>query len=200
MGFRLDKPDPSVPYQSGIVPVPLAVTEPQCCFPRSGCRSQALHGLFTFCRQLLRDSLMEELSPDFDLKFMRFPYFCKSSPGGACCFSTLASLSYFFWLLRSLVFWLSHTDPYSPSCTAAPLGHSLQMHYFSGYLITKTLLSHCLNSSLLSDLATSVLALAQLPPISACGNCLKLPFSDDWNGTFSPQTISLVPNAPVCTP
>lgn len=83
----------------------------------------------------------------------------------------------FFWLLRDLVFWLSDTDP-SSNCTAAPLGHPLQMHHFSGYLITKTLLSHCLNSSLLSDLATSVLALVQLP--SSSNFCLsqlsKAPF------------------------
>lgn len=144
------------------------------------------------------DSLMEELSPDFGLKFTRLPYFCKSGYAGAC-FSTLASLS-FFWLLRTLVFWLSDTNPTS-NWTAASLGHSLQMHCFSEYLSTKTLFSHCLNSSLLSDLdIMSWLSFSYpLPPISASHNCIKLPFWDDWNGTFSPQTISLVPNAPVCT-
>lgn len=57
------------------------------------------------------------------------------------------------------------TQPYWPlfQLHCCSLGHSLQMHYFSGYLITKILLFHCLNFSLLSDLATSVLALVQLP-------------------------------------
>lgn len=159
----------------------LALTESQCCFLRSGYRIQALHGLFTICSQLLGDSLMEELSPDFGLKFTRLPYFCKSGHGGACCFSTLASLSFLLFCVLCLVFWLSDTDP-SSNYTAAPLGHSLQMHCFSEYLITKTLLSHCLNSTLLGDLATSVLALVQLP--SSSNFCLsqlsiKLPFSGD---------------------
>lgn len=83
----------------------------------------------SFCRQLLRDSLMGELNLDFGLKLMRFPYFCKSGRDGAF---QLWLQCLFLWLLRCPVFWLSP----SSTCTAAPLRHSLQMLCISGCLIT----------------------------------------------------------------
>lgn len=74
----------------------------------------------------------------------------------------------FFWVLSSLVFRLSDTDPYS-NCTVTPVQCFLQLHFFLGCLISEALLSHCLSSGLLTVLATRVLAPLQLPsPSNFC--------------------------------
>lgn len=198
--FRLEKPETSVLCWWGIAPARLPLAEPQSCFPGSGCSSRAGHGPFASRRQPPRDSPVEELSPGFGLKLTRFPYFRKAGCGGACWFSALASLT-----LSSG----SWGVLYFSSATLTPLPTALPLPWDVSYSSVSSLETGSLHSSPTAKTLGFSLTWLQgswplfscrLPPISACDKCLRFPFSDDWNGTFSPQTISLVPNAPVYTP